>query len=175
MKLQITAALILSAVAAVKAQEPTEKSSMADCPMTTKDSGAAMNARGDKAMGFSQDKTTHHFTLMEDGGSIEVLVNDPKDAATREQIRGHLSHIAQMFEHGNFQIPMLVHGKMPDGAAVMQERKTKITYAYEETNSGGRVRIRTSDPEALEGVHEFLRFQIGEHRTGDATEVKGKS
>jgi hypothetical protein len=29
------------------------------------------------------------------------------------------------------------------------------------------VRIRTSDPEAVAAVHEFLRFQIRDHGTGD--------
>ena len=36
---------------------------------------------------------------------------------------------------------------------------------------GGRVRLRTSNPEALAAIHEFLRFQIEEHRTGDPVEV----
>lgn len=81
----------------------------------------------------------------------------------------HLGHIAKMFEHGNFQIPMFVHGKMPDGAKVMQQQKANITYKYEETRNGGLVRIRTRNPEALKAVHEFLRFQIEEHQTGDST------
>jgi hypothetical protein len=34
------------------------------------------------------------------------------------------------------------------------------------------VRIKTANPEALKAVHEFLKFQIEEHRTGDAVEVK---
>jgi hypothetical protein len=42
----------------------------------------------------------------------------------------------------------------------------------EETKAGGRERIRTTDAEALEAVHDFLRFQITEHQTGDAREVK---
>ena len=45
----------------------------------------------------------------------------------------------------------------------------KISYKYEETKSGGLVRIRTSNPKALKAVHDFLRFQIEENQTGDPT------
>jgi len=65
----------------------------------------------------------------------------------------------------------LWHNKLPDGAAVMKKEKTKIRYTYEQTSNGGLVRIRTSDPETLKAVHEFLRFQITEHQTGDTTEI----
>jgi hypothetical protein len=30
-------------------------------------------------MGFSHDKTTHHFRLYPDGGAIEVTADDPND------------------------------------------------------------------------------------------------
>ncbi len=57
-------ALALAGIASVHAQKD-ESSSIADCPMM-KDH-AARNARSDKAMGFSQEKTTHHFRLADDG------------------------------------------------------------------------------------------------------------
>jgi hypothetical protein len=31
-----------------------------------------VNARGDQGMGFSHEKTIHHFHLLADGGSIEI-------------------------------------------------------------------------------------------------------
>ena len=172
-KLQLAATLFLSALAATAAQgqKHEEKSSMADCSMM-KDA-AAMEERGDKAMGFSHEKTTHHFILANDGGAIEVSANDATDQSSREQVRGHLGHIAKMFQEGNFKIPMLVHGSLPDGAAVMKQQKTRISYACEATEVGGRVRIRTSDPKALKAVHAFLRFQITEHHTGDPLEISG--
>jgi len=169
----ITLPLLIAGMLAAPAQtRPEDKSGMADCPMMNEH--AKMNARGDKAMGFSQEKTTHHFRLTEDGGTIEVSVNDAADETSREQIRGHLAHIAKMFAAGNFEIPMLVHGKMPDGAEIMKEEKTTIRYGYEKTKEGGLVRIQTNDRKALQAVHEFLRFQIREHQTGDGEEV-GKS
>ena len=169
MKTLVTIAVILSVTASLKAEPPKDTNSMADCPMM-KDH-AAMDARGDKAMGFSQQKTTHHFRLAADGGSIEVSTNDPDDQASQAQIRSHMRHIAKMFEQGNFEIPMLVHQKMPDGAAIMQQEKSSISYTYEETKAGAKVRIQANNPKAVKAVHEFLRFQIAEHRTGDSTEV----
>jgi hypothetical protein len=56
-----------------------------------------VNKRGDHAMGFSHEKTTHHFRLTGEGGAIEVTANDPNDAASQEQIRTHLS-ICKLFK-----------------------------------------------------------------------------
>lgn len=130
-----------------------------------------VNERGDKAMGFSHEKTTHHFRLFADGGAIEVTANDLQDATSREQIKTHLSHIAQMFAAGNFDAPMLTHGKTPPGVPVLQKLKSEINYAFEQMDNGGRVRITTKNPEALAAVYEFLRFQISDHQTGDSLET----
>jgi hypothetical protein len=156
----------------------------ANCPMMQPDksSGSAhsqghmahldeVNARGEKAMGFSQTATTHHFLLSPEGGSIQVETNEPNDTANRQSIREHLKHIAGMFGAGNFNIPMLVHHQVPPGVMTMEQLKEKITFAYEETGQGGRVRISTTDREALAAVHEFLRFQIKDHQTGDSLEM----
>jgi hypothetical protein len=130
-----------------------------------------MVARGDAAMGFNAAKTTHHFILSESGGAIEVSANDPKDAASRDAIQHHLAHIAQRFKAGDFDIPMLVHDQVPPGVPTMKKLKAAITYKYAATDRGARVVISTSNPEALSAVHDYLRFQIEEHRTGDPTEV----
>ena len=127
----------------------------------------AVDQRGDHVMGFSHEKTTHHFRISDDGGAIEVTANDPKDSGSRDQIRMHLSHIARMFADGNFQAPMLIHDQMPPGVPVMQRLKAQIAYRYEDIESGGRVRITTKNPEALAAVHDFLKFQMSEHRTAD--------
>jgi hypothetical protein len=128
---------------------------------------AEVNARGEQGMGFSQTATTHHFLLMPDGGAIQVTVNDPKDATNLDQIKMHLAHIVEMFAAGNFDTPMFVHDQVPPGGAVMQKLKGEIAYRYEETQGGARVRVSTRNPEALSAIHDFLRFQIKEHQTGD--------
>ena len=122
-------------------------------------------------MGFSQEKTTHHFRLFKDGGAIEVNANEAKDAQSLNQIRMHLPHIAMMFSEGNFSTPMLVHDELPPGAETLAKMKTEITYKYEETEKGGRVRISTNNAKALSAIYEFLRYQIKEHQTGDSLEV----
>jgi hypothetical protein len=130
-----------------------------------------VNARGDKAMGFSHEKATHHFSLYTDGGAIEVNTNDPKDSDTRDQIRAHFMHIATMFADGNFEIPMLVHAKNPPGADVMTRLKAEIHYELEPTSQGARLRISSDNKEALAGIHKFLAFQIKDHQTGDSTAI----
>lgn len=133
------------------------------------DPHAAMNARGAHVMGFDQDKTVHHFLLYDDGGAIEIGVKSPTDLANRDAIRSHLPHITTMFTDGNFDAPMLVHDtKRVPGIAVLTARKQTLTYRYVETPNGGRVDIVTADREALQALHEFLRYQIKEHRTGDS-------
>ena len=133
-----------------------------------------VNEQGDRAMGFSHEKTTHHFRLSPDGGAIEVTANSVADAESRDQIRAHLAHIARKFAAGDFEAPMLTHGKIPPGVPVLQELKGEIEYRSEEIENGGRVRIKTGNARALAAVHEFLRFQISDHQTGDSLDV-GKS
>ena len=156
----------------------------AECPFGTegkseakKDGGhdahlAAVNERGEAAMGFSQTETAHHFLLTRDGGVILVEVKDPADAANRERIRRHLAHVARMFAAGDFDTPMLVHARTVPGTPEMSRLKSEIAYAYEETERGGRVLVTAKSAEALAAVHQFLRFQIEDHRTGDPLEVK---
>ena len=134
-----------------------------------------VNSRGDHAMGFSHEKTTHHFRLFRDGGSIEVEANDLKDAASRDQIQSHLKHVSRMFSAGNFEVPMFIHDQVPPGVPVMKRLAGQIKYEFENTAAGGRIRITTGDPEAIAAVHDFLRFQIKDHQTGDSGEVVSRN
>src|SRR5262249_45400758 len=133
---------------------------------------AGVNRRGDQVMGFSHAKTTHHFLLKTDGGAIQVEANDAGDIASRDQIRQHLKHIAKKFAAGDFAAPMFIHAQTPPGAPVMQSLKAEIKYEFEELERGGRVRISTPLPEAIKTIHEFLRFQIKDHQTGDSGEIE---
>jgi len=133
---------------------------------------AAVTTRGEHVMGFSQEKTMHHFLLYKDGGVISVTANDPKDMQSRDMIRMHLSHIAGMFAAGDFNAPMLIHGTTPPGVPAMTELKKQIRYRYHDIDSGGQVRIQSVNPKAVAAIHEFLRFQIKEHETGDSGEIE---
>ena len=128
---------------------------------------AELKKRGQAAMGYDQNKTTHHFRLFSAGGAIEVVTNDLADDATVRQVRLHLKDIAADFSRGDFGKPFATHGEVPPGVRTMQERKAALAFRYEDMPGGGRVRITTSDAKASEAVHEFLRYQIREHATGD--------
>ena len=128
---------------------------------------SSVDARGDHGMGFSHETTAHHFILLPDGGTICVEIKGEHDDATRDQIRTHLTHIAGLFTSGDFDIPMFIHDRVPPGVPVMKAKRDAITYTYKETEKGGQVRIRTMDAQAIKAVHEFLVFQIQDHRTGD--------
>ena len=54
----------------------------------------------------------------------------------------------------------------------MARLRDQIHYTYEETASGGEVKIGSSNAEAIAAVHEFLRFQIKDHKTGDSLQVR---
>jgi hypothetical protein len=170
------ASLTFAATAAMAAQDA------ASCPMhaahTSSDSAgkdahhAGVDRRGDREMGFDHTKTAHHFILARTGGSIEVTANSADDVASRDAIRGHLQHIAKMFSEGNFKTPMLIHDRVPPGVPTMEKRKSEIRWTYEDLPAGGRVIASTKDAESLNALHEFLRFQIEDHRTGDPGTVE---
>jgi hypothetical protein len=119
------------------------------------------------AMGFDQRKTTHHFWLETAGGTIEVTAKDASDRTAIDEVRMHLRHIASAFGQGDFNVPFLVHGTEPPGVVAMKARRASIEYRFDEVPRGGKVVVRTSDETAKSALHEFLRFQIRQHRTGD--------
>jgi hypothetical protein len=128
---------------------------------------ADMKKRGNAAMGFDQDKTTHHFWLTRDGGIIEVETNESADHASRDLIRSHLKTISQQFARGDFSAPLMTHDEMPPGAAEMGRLKSSIHYVFEQQPQGAAVRISSANRDAVKALHEFLRYQIKEHETGD--------
>lgn len=128
---------------------------------------AALKARGARAMGFDQDKATHHFVLTDTGGLIEVDANDPRDLVTRDSIRTHLSTIAREFASGNFDKPFATHADVPPGVPELRRLTNAIAYTFEPTDRGGRVRIVSANANAIRALHAFLRYQVAEHRTGD--------
>jgi hypothetical protein len=142
----------------------------ANCPMHAqhmKDPMKGINHRGDATMGFDHERTTHHFLITDQGGVIQVEANDPKDTESRDQIRHHLADIAGKFAAGDFSDPAKIHDRVLPGVPEMIRLKDAITWRYEEKERGGQVVITTADPAARSAVHDFLRAQIADHRTGD--------
>jgi len=136
------------------------------------DHSATVIERGDQQMGFSHEKTTHHFELRYDGGLIDVRADDAKDTKSRDQIRSHFRHIAQMFASGNFEAPMLVHSQNVPGTAVMSRLKDQIHWDLQQTPRGAKINIVADNKASHAAVHEFLRFQIADHQTGDCTAIR---
>jgi hypothetical protein len=124
---------------------------------------AKLQARGESAMGVDQYTSAHRFEPLPDGGRIE-LQRDTADRAGVETIRAHMRDIAARFSRGDFAIPGFVHAGEVPGTRVMAERKNQITYEAGELPGGGEVRIRATDPAAVQAIHEFLAFQRSDHR-----------
>jgi hypothetical protein len=133
---------------------------------------AAVDDRGDHAMGFSHGQTAHHFALTANGGRITAAVRRPEDDASRAAIVRHFHHIASAFKQGDFEMPMFIHDRTPPGVPAMKRLAREIEYRVEETSAGATVVVTTSNREALEAIHSFLRYQIEDHRTGDSTAIQ---
>jgi hypothetical protein len=65
---------------------------------------AAMQHRGQQAMGVDQYTSIHKFDALDDGGRIE-LQRDSYDSSGVATIRAHIREIARAFERGDFSTP----------------------------------------------------------------------
>jgi hypothetical protein len=133
---------------------------------------AEMKEHGTEAMGFDQDKTAHHFFLRKDGGVIAVRAKDSKDTVSIRQIQDHLELQKKRFSLGDFGAPEHTHGQVPPGVPTMQKLADEIRYQFQKSPQGARLRISSSDPAAVEAIHQFLKFQIQEHQTGDPVTLR---
>jgi hypothetical protein len=66
---------------------------------------------------------------------------------------------------------MFVHDTIPPGEPEMKALRNQIRYTLEETKLGGRVVIASTNKNAVAAIHQFLIFQIQEHKTGDPLQV----
>jgi len=164
----------IAASALIWGQSVTASPGQAQHPDAADQHSTGVDARGDHAMGFSHENSTHHFRLLSDGGVIDVSAKNPNDTSTRDQIRMHLSNIAKMFSEGDFQAPMFIHDTVPPGVPEMKTKRDAIIYTFEATAEGGRVRIASTDSVAIKAIHQFLEFQIDDHRTGDPKTVSSQ-
>ena len=77
-----------------------------------------------------------------------------------------------MFSEGNFSIPHFVHDQTPPGVSAMKELTNSIRYLAEPLSNGARIEIETTSPDGVAAIHDFLRFQIKDHETGDPLTVQ---
>jgi hypothetical protein len=147
------------------AQKPHDHASCAHRPAEAH--AAAVDQRHDHTTGMAADTSVHHFAITSRGGVIRLESAMVASEEGRDQARRHLQHVARSFAAGDFAMPMFIHGQIPPGASTMARLKESIRYRYEPTDRGGRITIDTSNREARNAIHEFLRFQIQDHRTKD--------
>ena len=83
--------------------------------------------------------------------------------ATQLVVVGNLAQMHQQFGQG---VPGL------DRIAEARGRKATITVRSSTPDEGSQIDFSTKDPGALQGLHEFLRFQIDDLKTGDSPEVR---
>jgi hypothetical protein len=140
-------------------------------PGAAQNTGVVQRGESHEGMGFSQTTTTHHFYLTRTGGIIQVTAKDPKNTEQIAMVQMHLKHIVGMFSEGDFSIPHFVHDTNPPGADTMRRLRSSIRYMSEALENGGSIKIETDSPEALAAIHDFLRFQIKDHKTGDPLAV----
>lgn len=129
--------------------------------------GAGVDHRHDQTTGMAPDTSVHRFEITSRGGVIRLEAASVADEEGRDEARQHLEHVAQSFAAGDFSMPMFIHGQAPPGAAAMARLRDAIRYRYAPTDRGGQITIDTSNRQARRAIHDFLRFQIRDHRTED--------
>jgi hypothetical protein len=92
------------------------------------------------------ETTSKRFFLDKNGGGIEVQVNDPKDTRGRDQVR--------------LELRQEVSDQTALPSPAVQEHQKEITYRYEQTERGGRIRVTAKSRDALRAVQAFLHSQI---------------
>ena len=127
---------------------------------------AALQQRGESAMGVNQYTSQHVFEPLADGGRI-VLQRKENDSVGEAAIRAHMREISTSFSNGDFAIPGFVHATTTvPGTAVMKRLKADISYTPRDLPNGAEVVISTRNPEAVSAIHDFLAFQRMDHRAG---------
>jgi hypothetical protein len=159
----VTAEQLLLALALlpIAACSPKEKSGAGN-----DSSFAALQERGETAMGVDQYTSQHVFEPLPDGGRI-VLQRKEADSVGESAIRAHMRTISASFSDGDFAVPGFVHA-MSDvpGTATMKRLKGEISYTPRDLPGGAEVVISTKNPEAVAAIHDFLAFQRMDHRAG---------
>ena len=127
---------------------------------------AALQVRGETAMGVNQYTSQHVFEPLPDGGRIALRTKE-SDSVGEAAIRAHMDTISKSFRQGDFTVPGFVHATTDvPGTAAMMRLKAEITYTPRDLPGGAEVVISTRNPQAVAAIHEFLAFQRMDHHSG---------
>ena len=122
-----------------------------------------MMERGDIAMGFNQNKITHHFVVTPDGGKIIITALNGSDKQTIDEIKNHTLDVQKEFSEGNFTKPFFIHAQEVPGIKVMSEKKDLIKYNIRDLNNGSSLQLTTNDKELIDAITQFMDFQARQH------------
>jgi TusA-related sulfurtransferase len=56
----------------------------------------------------------------------------------------------------------------------MKKLRSEIHYEVQDMPNGARVRVSSENPKAISAIHEFLKFQIRDHQTGDPATISAE-
>ena len=156
-KIGFVGAMILMAAAAV-AQEP---------PRPFVD--PALLSRASKVSGFDSERVNLHFYILKNGGAVEVTAKDPNDEATIKAIQAYLKKESDLWTKGNFETVTVVYGRPPEGTMQLKKLRDDVTFHAVQEENGAVIRMFTVNPTAKAAIHDYLRFQIDQLKTGDPT------
>jgi hypothetical protein len=106
------------------------------------------------ALNFTAYAQDQRILLAPDGGSIKITTNQPNDEDSIDEIRLVLNHLAVQYSTGTLKLPFHHH----------------ITYTCEKLPTGAVLRLRTSHPDALKAVHQFLKLKTQPYRNTASNE-----
>jgi hypothetical protein len=125
---------------------------------------SGMLERGNIAMGFDQNKISHQFIPLPDGGIIRISALDSSDNETITQIKSHARDIQKEFSDGNFTKPFFIHEQNVPGTDVMNMKREVIEFRIDDMKNGTNLILFSDDKELTRAINQFMKFQSGEHK-----------
>src|SRR4051812_49748529 len=99
--------------------KPAEADPMADCPMHSQHAKATnVDRRGDEGMGFSHEKTQHHFLIAANGGAFQAQTKEKEDKARGGGVGLDIGHTAKKFCPGEFFFSIFLYMQKAPGGGV---------------------------------------------------------
>lgn len=114
-------------------------------------------------MPFDVSKTTHIFTMTDEGGVERVVVKDKREADQIALIRQHLRKEAARFQRGDYSDPAALHGATMPGLEELQAGAKRIRVKYSDVRDGGEITFETHDRHLLTAIHRWFGAQLSEH------------
>lgn len=124
-----------------------------------------IHQRGSLVMPFDLNETTHVFSTMDEGGTMQVKAKDPGNVDQIELIRVHLKEEVNNFNNADFSDPKTLHGANMPGLDVLSQAQGKYTTEYSELADGAQLTFMTSDPEVMNAIHIWFMAQMTDHGT----------